>query len=156
MCTVSHAVKLAPAPLLIRSKPIHLRLNDVDCLRRRSSRLRERAVLMAAAALMPPPAMPPPAKDAAAGDAAAGDAAASDAAAGEGCRRRRCRRPRAFSCVGVAVRNARDRRVHATCGAGWSWWRWAWQSQYWAVSSDRNVCLFVCLFVCSRDRSPPP
>ena len=30
-----------------------------DCLRRRSSRLRERAVLMAVAAAMPPPALPP-------------------------------------------------------------------------------------------------
>ena len=50
----SHAVKLAPAPLSIDPSP-----HTFDCLRRRSSRLRERAVLMAAAAAMPPPARPP-------------------------------------------------------------------------------------------------
>ena len=42
------------------------------------------------------------------------------------------------ACVRVAVRSARATRVHAACGAGWSWRRWAWQGRVLGVSSDRS------------------
>ena len=42
------------------------------------------------------------------------------------------------ACVGVAGTSACATRVHAACGAGWSWRRWAWQGRVLGVSSDRS------------------